>query len=145
MSIIFRYVHIQRQDKTLRKAPYIPIFAITDSGKMIKIAALIDSGADFTVVPKDLATILGLKEETLTTETAGIGGKVPVKKSRLNFRIIGRREEYPLNIPVLVLQEENSDVPLLLGRNGFFESFHITFQQNKEKIILNTNIPSVFN
>lgn len=136
MPIIFRYAHVPRPDGTLRQAPFIPIFVTNKFGKAMEVIALLDSGADNTVVPKDLAELLGLKEEKADTETGGIGGKVKVKKARLHFRIKGNRESYSLDVPSLVLQDEDADVPILLGRHGFFEHFHITFKQNEEKIVL---------
>lgn len=136
MSIIFRYAHVPRQDGTLRKAPFIPIQITNKFGRSMQVVALLDSGADTTVVPKDLAELLGLKEELTETETGGIGGKVSVKKSKLRFIVNGRRESYSLEVPVLVLQDPDADVPLLLGRHSFFEYFHITFKQNEEKIVL---------
>lgn len=135
MSIILKYVHIKRQDKTLWRAPIIPIFVHDKDGKLLIINALVDSGADNTVVPKALAELLGLKEED-QLETGGIGGKVTVKKSKMSITIKGIRESYSFVIPVLVLQDAENSVPLLLGRNGFFEHFHITFKQDEEKIIL---------
>lgn len=135
MPIIFRYVKIPRPDGTLRHAPFIPLFVRTKSGKLIEVVALLDSGADNTVIPKDLAEILELKELE-ETDTAGIGGNVKVKKTKLNFMIIGTREKHSLSVPALVLQDKNANVPLLLGRHGFFEEFHITFKQDEEKIIL---------
>ena len=141
MSIIFRYVHVPRADGTLRKAPYIPIFLRDKSNKLVRIIALLDSGADTTVVPRDLAIFLGLKEHEPVSETGGIGGNVKVKESSLQFTTKGKREKYNLNVPVLVLQDENVDVPLLLGRNGFFENFHITFKQDEEKITLKKTSP----
>ena len=136
MSIIFRYVHVPRPDGTLRHAPFIPVFVKNKFDKTMEVVALLDSGADETIIPKDLADILGLKEHETDTETAGVGGKVKVKKSVLSFRIKGSREIYSLNVPCLILQDPDSDVPLLLGRHGFFEHFHITFKQNEEKIVL---------
>lgn len=136
MAIIYRYVHVPRLDGTLRQAPFIPIFVTNKFGKTMEVIALLDSGADNTVVPKDLAEILGLKEEKIDIDTGGIGGKVKVKKSRLRFKIKGEREKYSLDVPALVLQDADSDVPLLLGRHGFFEHFHITFKQNQEKIVI---------
>lgn len=59
-----------------------------------------------------------------------------IKHSRFRFRIKGGRESYPLDVPALILQDPDTDVPLLLGRNGFFENFHITFKQDEEKIVL---------
>ncbi len=136
MAIIFRYIHIPRPDGSLRKAPFIPIKVRDKSGKPLKIIALLDSGADDTVIPKDLANILGLKEQKEETETAGIGGKVKVKKTRFNFIVEGKKEKYPISVPALVIQDEDADIPLLLGRHGFYENFHITFKQNEEKVVL---------
>jgi len=137
MAIIFKYVHVPRKDGTLRRAPYIPIFVNNKEGKLIRLVALIDSGADYSIVPKDLAIFLGLKEHDVGEgKTSGIGGDVNVRGSTLRFAVKGDRENYPLEVPVLILQDENLDVPLLLGRNGFFEEFEITFKQNEEKIYL---------
>ena len=141
MAIIFRYVHIKRSDGTLRKAPFIPIIVRNKWGQLMRVVALLDSGADYTVVPKDLAELLGLTESEHQEETGGIGGKVSVKNSRLSFDIKKDREKHSLTVPVLVLQDNYSDVPLLLGRNGFFEEFHITFKQNEEKIVLKKITP----
>lgn len=141
MSIIFRYVHVPRADGTLRQAPFIPILVTNKFGRTMEIVALLDSGADNTVIPKDLAEILDLKEHEIEGETGGIGGKVKVRTSRLHFRIKGDREDYSLDVPALVLQNPDSDVPLLLGRHGFFEHFHITFKQDEEKIILKKTSP----
>jgi len=136
MSIIFKYVKVPRPDGTLRNAPYIPVWIRTKTGKLIDIAALIDSGADTTVIPKDLALLLGLKESRVESETGGIGGKVKVRESKLAFRIKGKRESYSLDVPVLVLQDNSIDVPLILGRHGFFEHFEITFKQVQGRIVL---------
>lgn len=141
MSIIFRYIHVPRKDGSLRHAPFIPILVTNKFDRTMQVVALLDSGADTTVVPKDLAEVLGLKEAELDSETGGIGGAVKVRKSRLTFRIKGNRESYSLDVPVLVLQDPNADVPLLLGRYGFFEHFHITFRQNEEKIALKRIYP----
>ena len=142
MAIIFRYVHIPRPDGTLRKAPFIPVYTRNRFGKLMKVVALLDSGVDNTVIPKDLANLLGLREKTSKTETtAGIGGQVIVKKARFLFMVKGNREKYNMDVPALILQESGSDVPLLLGRNGFFENFHITFKQSEEKIILKKITP----
>src|SRR3989338_2768976 len=136
MAIVYKYVHVPRHDGTLRKAPYISVSIRDSADKLIEVVALLDSGADVTVVPKDLALLLGLKEDELETNTRGIGGSTKVKKTKLSFRVKGERESYHLTVPALVLQNPDEDVPLLLGRNGFFEEFHITFKQAEEKVIL---------
>ena len=140
MTLIFKYVHIPRKDGTMRKAPFIPAHLRMKNGRFIKIAALLDSGADDTVVPKELSDFLGLKEKD-EMDTAGIGGKVKVKSSRIQFKITNGRENHSLNVPCLVLQNEDVDVPFILGRNSFFEEFEITFKQDKEKIVLKKTEP----
>ena len=87
MSIIFRHIHVPRQDGSLRHAPFIPILVTNKFDQIMEAVALLDSGADTTVVPKDLADVLGLKEEEVDSETGGIGGTVKVRNSRLSFRI----------------------------------------------------------
>ena len=136
MAITFRYVRVPRPDGTLRKAPFIPIFVRTDKNKLMRIVALIDSGADTTVLPKGLAKLLGLKEIGEIFETKGIGGNVKVKESRMQFKITGDHETHQLTIPVLVLQDATKDMPLVLGRQGFFENFNVTIRQNEEEITL---------
>jgi hypothetical protein len=136
MSIIYRYVHVPRPDGTLRKAPHIPVYARDSKNKLIEIIALVDSGADTTVIPKDLALLLGLKESKADMKTGGIGGSTRVKETKLSFTVKNERERYNLRVPALVLQNPDEDVPLILGRNGFFEEFHITFKQSDEKLVL---------
>ena len=137
MSIIFRYIHIARPDGTLKKAPYIPIYLRNKEGKVIQVAGLLDSGADNTVIPEDLAKVLGLKEEKNSADvTKGIGGNVKTTSSTIHLTIKNEHEKYSLDIPVLILKDDKSEVPLLLGRQGIFEHFDITFRQNDEKIVL---------
>lgn len=135
MAIIFRYAPMPREDGLLVKAPCIRIRERDDDGKCVEITALVDSGADSVVIPKDLAELLGLKlgEET---ETGGIGGKTKARKAQFSFVLRKGRESYPLTMPALVLTDESIDIPLILGRNGFFEHFDITFKQAEEKIVL---------
>jgi len=135
MSLVFKYKHIERKDGYLKKAPFIPIYLRDKNDKLIEFAGLLDSGADFTLISLDLAKFLGLKLGEETT-TGGIGGSAKVRKSNLSMTIKKDRYRYNLTIPVLVLMKDYEDVPILLGRNGFFDAFHIHFKQNKERITL---------
>ena len=135
MTITFKYARINRPDGTLKHAPYIPITILNANDKPIRVIALIDSGADTSVISKSLSELLGLTESETETETKGIGGNVRVKKAHLRFKIGSLREKYTLSIQVLVLQDKNQDIPPLLGRSGLFEQFAITFKQLEEKII----------
>jgi predicted aspartyl protease len=135
MAMLFKYRHIPRTDGTLHRAPCIPVYERDAQGRVLEILALVDSGADTTVVPKKLADALGLQlgEES---ETGGIGGKVKARKATFPFMVRKGREWHTLTIPALVLMDEAVNIPVLLGRNGFFEQFDITFRQAQEKIVL---------
>jgi len=133
-------VHVSRPDKTLWRAPFIPLEVHEVNGRRIIINALVDSGADTTVIPKDPAEVLNLKQ-TDALETGGIGAKVHVRKTKLTFTLKGGHETYHLTVPALVLQDSNNSTPLILGRNGFFENFHVTFKQDREEIVLKKTEP----
>ena len=144
MTIILRYAHIPRPDGTLRKAPFIPVYIKTKENQTLEVFGLLDSGADSTVVPKDLADMLGLKPTGPEESTGGIGGDAKVRPSKMQVLLKGTRgEKYTLTIPVLIMTENYDEIPLLLGRNGFFENFEITFKQKENKIYLKKIFNSV--
>lgn len=134
MTLVFRYMDKYEAGK-LWKAPLVPVHIQDRNGNVLKIDALIDSGSDNIVVPKRLAMLLDLKEQEMST-SEGIGGTVETRKSQMVITIKNGDEVYALQLPVMILQDETSDIPLLLGRTGFFDHFHITFKHNQETIIL---------
>lgn len=91
------------------------------------ITMIVDSGADYTLLPKFLATSLGvnlLKDCRIIT-TQGVGGhsKVYLLKKKIEVRI----GEYERKIPVGFLNSDS--VPPLLGRQEFFETFKVLFNK----------------
>lgn len=65
----------------------------------------------------------------------GIGGKVDSTQTSMNITIEKVHEHYNFQTPVKVILG-NYDFPVLLGRDGFFDKFIISFDQNKERISL---------
>ena len=93
---------------------------------------LIDSGADFTMISKSYAAVLGLeyakiKNTEIKVEVANLTF-IQAKRTTLILTIEGN----DLAIPVLIA---NEDVECLLGRKGFFENFDILFQENQQQVI----------
>jgi len=141
MAILFRYINILREDGTLRRAPYIPAWIRNKDNALEQFSALIDSGADSCVMPFDLAEYLGVQQQGVSEKTMGIGGTVGVKRAQVSLTIKSQRERYELLLPVLVAQNSELNIPFILGRNGFFENFHILFRQNELKISLKKVAP----
>lgn len=88
---------------------------------------IIDTGADYSLLPRFMADQLGinLEKDCQVFYTRGIGGteKVYLKK---NLKVkIGSWEKI---VPVGFLDKDN--IPPLLGRQGFLETFEVLFSSN---------------
>ncbi|MBI4999480.1 retroviral-like aspartic protease family protein [Candidatus Gottesmanbacteria bacterium] len=96
---------------------------------------IVDTGADYTVLPKYRAVDLGvnLKKDCEIKKTFGVGGGVTVYflKNKAKMKI-GQLE---LNIPLGFLDADN--VPPLLGREGCLNVFRLIFAGFQTKFIFN--------
>lgn len=136
MTISFKYKTVKRPTGNEVKTPSIPIFL---SGKdKIDTIALLDSGADISAMPKDMAEILGLDLSGKRSSAYGIGGKTETVDTTVGITIKKGHEKYSFTMPIKVILGEY-DFPVLLGRVGFFEKFIISFNQVDEKVSLKAN------
>ena len=128
MALIFQY---EKKQSSIFKEVFRPVaqvFLYSEVKKIwYEIWMIIDTGADYTLLPKYLAERLkiNLKKECQLFKTAGIGGeeKVYLKK---NLKVkIGNWERV---VPVGFLDKEN--IPPLLGRQEFLETFEVLFSSN---------------
>lgn len=87
----------------------------------------VDSGADYTLLPKTLGEVLGLRKEINDTlhRSKGVGGSIGVVMRRLQMKI-GRHR-----FAVDVGWASTDDVPLLLGRADVFDRFDVRFSQRE--------------
>ena len=78
MALRFRYRTIERPQPLGPKAtPIIPIRITGPDGNSFDTAALIDSGADFSVIFDEHAEILGIDlSKAEKSDAQGVGGKV---------------------------------------------------------------------
>ena len=93
----------------------------------VEIIMIVDTGADYTLLPRFYSMDLGinLKKQCISYSTMGVGGaeKVHVFK---NAKIkLGQWERV---IPVGFLDRDN--IPPLLGRQNFLESFKVLFYKH---------------
>jgi len=108
--------------------PVVQVFLYSEVKKIwYEIWMIVDTGADYTLLPKYFAERLkiDLKKECQLFKTAGIGGEEKVYlKENLKVKI-GNWERF---VPVGFLDKEN--IPPLLGRQGFLETFEVLFSSN---------------
>lgn len=140
MTLTFKYKRVKRPNNVEIKSPSIPV-SLWGVGQRFEFIALLDSGADVSVIPKDVAELLGLDLSGKREEARGIGGKVQTVQTRINLELGKPHEKYTFNsMPIkVILEDGNMEIPILLGRLGFFDRFTITFNQKEEKIILKKN------
>jgi len=140
VALRFRYRSIERPEplgpKTL---PVIPITYLGTGGESFESAPILDSGADFSVIFKEHAEILGVDlGKCEETECQGIGGKVKAWKTKIPIRLKGKGEHraFNLEIPTMILERQAVNHTLLIGRAGFFEHFEICFNEKERTITL---------
>lgn len=140
MALRFRYKSIERPEPLGPKAlPVIPITYFGKSAESFESAPILDSGADFSVIFKEHAEILGIDlSKCEETECQGIGGKVKTWKTKIPVRLKGKGEHrsFNLEIPAMILEKQAANHPLLIGRAGFFEQSEICFNEKERTITL---------
>ncbi len=135
MAITFRYKEFNRPDGHPCVGPYIPL-TIKGRNESIDMMFLLDSGADYTVIPVELAELIGVDLSGSREQTSGVGGTIYTKKSSMMVGIRNAHERYNIKVPIHVILKRDSKVPPLLGREKFFDEFQITFNQKDRKVIL---------
>ncbi len=100
---------------------------------------MIDSGADFSVIFKEQAEVLGINlAKSEEVECQGVGGKVKAWKTVVKVELKGKGEHraFEFDLPVRILEKHALNHPLLLGRAAFFEKFEITFNEKERQVTL---------
>lgn len=89
---------------------------------------VIDTGADFTILPRYLSEDLevSLEKDCIKDTTTGVGGQQALYLCRK--RIKAKLGAHERDIPLAFL--DSNELPALLGRLGFLETFNTQFLKN---------------
>ena len=116
--------------------PNIPAtFINPQNGREITVFPLVDSGAAFTVINRQVAEALGIDIASgARLECFGMGGTFYACEHRLLVKIIGSKDTIPLICGVTRDLETDS----VLGQEGFFDHYKVIFEKynNTFEIIL---------
>ena len=135
MTIVFKYKKIDRP-KPLPSSfsPMIPI-TLKHKSKTLDVLGLLDSGADTTALPKEIAEILDIDLSGEREPVVGIGDAEAItSKVEIVIQYDHERRSIPVEIKVILGDKE--DFPVLIGRSGFFDAFHITFKESEKRVVL---------
>ena len=97
------------------------------SNNWVEIIMLVDSGADYSLLPKFYAEDLGinLEKDCKPYSTFGVGGSETVYVLK-NLKV--KLGKWKFKIPVGFLERDN--IPPLLGRQSFLEDFKVIFYRH---------------
>lgn len=107
-----------------------------NKSKFIQTEAVIDSGADFTILPIEIAGILDIKLDLRTKATFYGAGSTPftVYASPVEIEHILRQGGFrPIKWKTKVFFAE-SQPGILLGQKGFLERFKVTLDGRKKEV-----------
>lgn len=134
MTFTFRYHVLPTHLDNTRKIPAIPI-VLKGPRATIATMGLIDSGADVSAIHASIAEHLGLDMEGPLEETGVVGGSVESIISEVKMNVPKENKSGYFQIPVMVVKSKR-EFPFLIGRDGFFERYIVTFDESKERIKL---------
>jgi hypothetical protein len=111
--------------------PVLDVYFRTSGGSFVREVFVVDSGADISMGPRRPCDLVGLQwDQGAWTELHGIAQRkecvVPATIHPLDIFI--REAGCQLTIPFCFAE---GDAPLLLGREGFFDAFRITFDKQE--------------
>lgn len=96
---------------------------------------VIDTGADFTILPLHLSEKLriSLEDDCIKDSSVGIGGEQTIYlcKKKVKIKIDSLSREIPLAF------FDSNEIPPILGRLGALETFETTFNKNRAVIFKN--------
>ena len=125
---MIKFKYAARRD---REFPLIPITLIKENVE-IDTDALIDSGANISVFREEIAECLEIViEDGEEILLQGLGGRIVGYIHELKIRVDD--EEFPCKV---VFSKEFTVGLNILGREGFFEYFQVTFNERGKEVIL---------
>ena len=130
MAVTFKFERVySRIFGAIRRPVAIVQFQSRKSKKWTRVKMLVDSGADYTLLPWFLVKDLEIDPEKDCDrfETRGVGGTatVYVYRKDLNVKLGDRNFEVPVGFL------KGKDIPPLLGRHKFMEKIKTTFYRHK--------------
>jgi hypothetical protein len=119
--------------RTLKSSNWQPTYPVTlKYQNQRRLRMLVDSGADFSLIPKQLGLDLGYQVggQEVMARGEGVGGEVDYVLRNVEISI----DDRSFMAPVAWLQTEHI-VETLLGREVVFDLFDIEFKQSERQII----------
>jgi len=139
MYLRYNCKHQQLAKGVWVKEPIIPIALIGKDGTRLDFTAILDSGSDFVLIPKEVADALGLDyRKGIEIKSKTFEGKeFKTKLTKVNMEIKKGREKIPLQCKAAVSINGPDYHHIIIG-STFFEHFEVIFDYPKNKFVIKT-------
>ena len=140
MTLSYRYHQVNTKGHP-RRRPMINV-TLSNGSNIFKTMALLDSGADVSAISSDIAELIGLDIDGPRDVSRGVAGIIESVERKVNISFGSDHEMYKFTVPVKILfidESESSSFVPLLGRDGFFSEFKISFDEANSKFSLKKN------
>ena len=100
--------------------------------KQVEVWMIVDTGADHSILPRHLSEKLriSLEKDCIKEFTFGIGGSKNIYFCKKKIKVkLGNAER---KVPIAFL--DSNEVPALLGRLGFLETFDTQFLKSRKVV-----------
>lgn len=110
--------------------PMVDVDIVGRSGVIIPTEALVDSGADVSLLDMSLARAAGVAiYPQLIEHISGVSGSIDVFPATITVQILGHRFRLRSRFAERI-------EPNLLGRDNFFRVFHVCFDEQNRQLDL---------
>jgi len=115
--------------------PIIPVELQYKNNDPIIYTMLLDSGADLTLLSKDVADSLGIDtNKEADDDVYGVTGHTPVIDEKVKIKFgMGSRNEFEKEIPVQITKIYGRPAIPALGRETIFREFDVHFRMGQPK------------
>ncbi len=147
MVLVYRFKKERLEDGAFVSRPRI-LITVQGKNMSVEVPALIDSGGDITVIPENLAKVIGLRLEGKKEQLYAFRESNEAIQSKATVTFIGKayRQNVTITIPVLVVlsEEDENEEGIVLGVQGVFDAFEITFKKTENQITMKPTKDKLF-
>lgn len=112
------------------KRPIVPIKI-----NNYEFTGLVDSGSDVIIIPREIAEALQLPKQGENEVLQLDNTKIKCTQTTLSIEFGKGHEQHNFKTQALI----STSPRIIIGRNGFFDKFKITFNEDKNHIIFKHN------
>jgi hypothetical protein len=110
------------------KRPVVEI-EISHKKQARKFLAVIDSGADNTLMPSYIADVLGIDRRGCPQYSVMGISMEPIEGFIADIDFLVRKQTVKFTAPVVFIER---NIPILLGQEGFFDTYRIRFEKDHD-------------